>query len=170
VQQRLELRRERERPLGVVERLDPQSIANEDEVSALTVEQREREHAVQLAQRRLAALLPEREHDLRVRVVGGEHATRGLEPSAELGRVEDLAVEDDRRAPARRRHRLVAVLEVDDREPPGDERDLAVRHGAAAVRAAVPERGAEPLEQRVVPRPHDARDPAHQPTYAATSS
>ena len=169
LEQRAELGRERERRLRVVERLDPEAVADEHELAPLAVEDREREHAVQLAQPLGSALLPEREHDLGVGVVGREDAPGPLEPLPQLRRVVDLAVEDDRRAPARRGHRLLAGLEVEDREPPGNERDVAVGDRAAPVGPAVVERGPEAFEQRVVVAPDDAGDAAHQ-ALGATSS
>ncbi len=76
VQQRAQLGRERERRVAVVERLDPEPVAHEHQLALLAIEEREREHAVQLAQPLRAALLPQREHDLRVGVVGREDAAR----------------------------------------------------------------------------------------------
>ncbi len=65
---------------------------------------------------------------------------QSFELTAQINRVEDLTVVDDREAPVLGRHRLTAVLHVDNREPTSRETD----RGAAivdvyplAVRAAV---------------------------------
>ena len=65
-----------------------------------------------------------------------------LELGAQLGVVVDLAVLDDDDAAVLARDRLVAALEVDDRQPPRGQPGLAVDHLAPAVGPAVPQRRA----------------------------
>ena len=84
-QQRSELRREREPSAGPareVQRLDPEAVARGDELAPGAVEDREREHAVQLRERIEAARLVEPQHELGVRVVAAEADAVGLEPRA----------------------------------------------------------------------------------------
>ena len=76
-------------------------------------------------------------------------------PSADelLAQVEvvvDLAVVGDRVAPVGGVHRLLAVRDVDDRQPPVGQAARAARDDALAVRPAVLLAVVHPLQQRVV--------------------
>ena len=95
-----------------------------------------------------------------------EGVTGARELVAQLGVVVDLAVLDDDDAAVLVRDRLVAAGEVDDREAPRAERDLAVDVLAAAVGAAVDELGAHRAKRLDVGVPVGARDPA-DPAHAS---
>ena len=89
----------------------------------------------------------------------------GVELRAQLGGVEDLAVERDHERAVPARHRLVAAGEVEDREPAAGEadRELRVVEDAALVGAAVVQRPGELLEEGRLVRPGDRCEPAHRP-------
>src|SRR5690606_6760774 len=123
--------------LGVVERLDAERVAREDELSLLRVVERDRVHAAQGFGEAEAAEPPEKKRRLAIRA---RREADSRERLAELDMVVDLAVGDERGA-ARLVERLIARLEIDDREPLLDERDVAFRVAAGAVRAAMRERG-----------------------------
>ena len=90
---------------------------------------------------------------------------RALEPRAQLAVVVDLAVLDDLDAAVLVADRLVAALEVDDREAPRGERDRLLDEHARAVGPAVDERGVHRLHDRRVDgravERHEAADAAH---------
>jgi hypothetical protein len=127
-EQRLDLRREQEaraRP-GEVERLDPDTVARQDQAALLRVPDPDREHAVDALEHRGAPLLVAVDDHLGVGVVGLEDVAAGEQLLAQRQVVVDLAVEDDLDAAVLVRHRLVRRRrEVDDREPPEREPDLA---------------------------------------------
>ena len=175
--QRLQLRGEGEvaRAVAVVQRLDPEAIAREHEPPPLAVPHRDREHPAQALGEARAVLLVEVDEHLGVRVRRAEHVAGRLQLGAQLGVVVDLAVLDDDDAPVLARDRLVAALEVDDRQPPRGEPGLAVDHLAAAVGPAVPERRAHGAEHVAVDGPpvgaDDAADAAHiSPPRAGTAA
>jgi hypothetical protein len=111
---------------------------------------------------------------LGVGVRGAERVPRALELGPQLRVVVDLAVLDHDHAPVLARDRLVAALEVDDRQPPGGEPGLAVDHLAAAVGPAMHERGAHRGEHAAVDGPpvgaDDAADAAHVSRWAGTAA
>ena len=131
-EQRLDLRRERERAarLGIDERLDPVAVAAADEEAALRVPQSERPHAVEAVEALLAPLLVRVHDDLGVGV-RVEPVPARLELAPQLDEVVDLAVVDDPDAPVLVAERLVSRRrEVLDREPPGAEREVGGLHGS----------------------------------------
>ena len=80
-----------------------------------------------------------------------------LELAAQLLVVVDLAVLDDGDRAVLVRERLVARLEVDDREPARGEADVAVDERAVGVGAAVDERRAHLVQTaRVADDPADS--------------
>jgi hypothetical protein len=81
-----------------------------------------------------------------------ERVAGTLEVAAQLLVVVDLAVLDDRARAVLVRDRLVAGLEVDDREPSRREADPAVHVDAGRVRPAMDERRAHGLERRAIHR------------------
>ena len=174
--QRLELGGEGElaRDVAVVQRLDPEAVAREHEPPPLAVPDRDGEHPAQALGEARAVLLVEVDEHLGVRVRRAEHVARALELGAQLGVVVDLAVLDDDDAPVLARDRLVAALEVDDRQPPRGEPGLAVDHLAAAVGPAVHERRAHRAEDVAVDGPpvgaDDAADAAHVSRRAGTAA
>ena len=164
--QRLELRREHEvLAVAVVERLDPEAVAREHEPAPLRVPHRDREHAPQPLGEARPVLLVEVDEHLGVGVRRAEAMAGRLELRPQLGVVVDLAVLDDDDPPVLVGDRLVAALEVDDREPPRGQPGLAEHHLARAVGPAVHERVAHGAQQRGIDGPpvsaDDAADPAH---------
>ena len=147
---------------AVEQRLDPEAIAGEDEAAASGIPDRDREHAAQALRESRPVLLVEMDEHLGV-AVGAEAVALRLQLGAELPVVVELAVLDDDDAAVLVRDRLVAGLEVDDRQPAGGETDGAVDVDAARVGPAVDERRAHRLEPAPV-RPrgrHDSADPTH---------
>ena len=119
--------------VAVVERLDPVAVAREDEAAARRVPDRDGEHPAQPLGEAGAVLLVEMDERLGVGV-GAEGVAGARELVAQLGVVVDLAVLDDDDGAVLVRDRLVAAGEVDDREAPRAERDLAVDVLAARCR------------------------------------
>src|SRR5581483_6290106 len=134
---------ERELAAGVPvgERLDAVAVASEHEPPPLPVPDRDREHPAQPLREAVAVLLVEMQDHLGV-AVRSEAVTRALQLGPELAVVVYLAVLDDPGGAVLVRDRLVARLEVDDREPPRREPDRPVDVRAVAVGAAVDERPA----------------------------
>ncbi len=165
VLQRVELRGEAElaavQPVG--ERLDPEAVAREHEPAPRRVPDGDREHAAQALPEPVAPLLVAVDEHLGVGA-RAERVARRLELAHQLAVVVDLAVLDDDDRAVLVRDRLVAAVEVDDREPPcGDSDSLADVH-ALRVGAAVIERGrhrAEPVRIDSPARARDPADPAH---------
>ena len=149
-QQRLQLGRERQRAAGdaVVERLDPEAVAREEQALLEPVPQRDREHAPQVLDERRPPLLVQMDQHLRV-ALRGEPVSRALEPLAQLAVVVDLAVLHDLDAAVLVADRLVRALQVDDRQPPRGQRHGVLDELARAVGPAV--------DERLVHRVHDAR-------------
>ena len=127
LRQRAELGCELERvpAVAVVERLDAVAVACEHEPPASRVPERNREHAAQPAGVLGPVLLVEMQVHLGVAVRAKRMAV-ALELAPQLRVVVDLAVLDDDTRAVLVRDRLIASREVDDREPPGPERDGAV--------------------------------------------
>ena len=148
---------------AVVERLDPVAVAREHEATSRRVPERDREHPAQAPREGGPFLLVEVDEHLGV-AVRGEAVAGALELRAQLGVVVELAVLDDVNRAVLVRDRLVAGLQVDDREPAGSQSDRPFDEGAVAVRASVKELRAHPRELLRVGRParrDDSADPAH---------
>ena len=163
--QRAQLRRELEAVVldAVVERLDPVAVAREHEPALASVPDRDREHAAQPLRERQAPLLVRVRDHLGV-AVRAEAVAGARELVRELRVVVDLAVLHDDDASVLVRDRLVAGVEVDDREAPRGEPDRAVDERAVRVGAAVNERRAhrrEPLGIRGASGGRDSANPAH---------
>ena len=133
--------------VDVVERLDAEPVAGEEQLAAFVVGDREREHAGEVVDDVAAPLLEPAEDDLGVGVVGDEPPAAGLELAAQLGVVVDLAVEDEREVAIVAVERLVAGRDVDDREAPHPDREVRADVGALAVGAAVHDRTQHLFEQ-----------------------
>src|SRR5690606_5830159 len=171
-EQRLDLGGEHEpvARLGVVERLDAEPVAGQEQPAPRPVPQREGEHPPQPVDAAVAVVLVEVRHDLGV-ALGAQAVAGAPERLGRLAVVVDLAVEDERHAAVLVRHRLPAAGEVDDRQAVHAHHDRPLGEGAAVVGPAVDDgvehrgqglRRGRPIE-RVV-----ARDPAH--LYAAPSA
>ena len=131
---------------AVVERLDPEAVAREHEPPPARVPDRDGEHPAQALCELVAVLLVEMEHHFGV-AVRPEAVPGALQLGAQLAEVVDLAVLDDDGGAVLVRDRLVARLEVDDREPPRGEGDVAVAELPEAVRAAMNQRPAHLCER-----------------------
>ena len=164
LQDRLDLRREEHASTvtRVEERLDAEVIAREDELRgcAALVEDGESPHPVETAEAVGAPFRIRMQHDLGVRG-GVERVAGGLQLPAQLAEVVDLAVVDDLESPIVHRHRLVAVLEVDDAETAKPERRRAVLVVAVVVRTPMAQRLGHRREERAVRRAPEPRDTAH---------
>ena len=99
----------------VVERLDAEAVARQDQPPLAPVPDRHGEHAAQARGEVESVLLVEVDDHLGV-AVAREAVPLRLELGAQLAVVVDLAVLDDLQAPVLVRERLVAGVEVDDRE------------------------------------------------------
>ena len=163
--ERVELGGERELAVDgpVGERLDAEAVACEHEALPRRIPDREREHPAQPLREPEPPLLVGVDDRLGVRV-RPEAVPGALEQPCQLRVVVDLAVLDDDAASVLVRDRLVAALEVDDREPPRGEPDAAVDEGSLGVRPAVDDRRRH-LGQPVAVDPAagrgDSADPAH---------
>ena len=147
-QQRLALTA-RVRDHGDVERLDAEVVAGQGQPLLVTVPDGEAEHAVEPVERVGAPLREGLQHDLGVRV-GREGATERLELAAQVEVVVDLAVVGDRVPAVGGVHRLLAVGDVDDRQPPVRQAAGPVDADSVPVRATVLLVGVHALEQRGV--------------------
>ena len=164
--QRLQLGGERERVGGaVVERLDPEAVARQHEPLARAVPHRDGEHPAQPLGEARTVLLVEVDEHLRVGVRRPEAVAGGLELGPQRGMVVDLAVLHDDDAAVLVGDRLVAALEVDDRQPPRGQAGAAQQRLPCAVGPAVAQRVAHGAQQRGVDGApvgaDDAADPAH---------
>ena len=173
MQQRLQLGRERQ-PTGdasPVQRLDPEAVPREHEAALARVPDRHREHATQPFRELNSVLLVEVNEHLGVRVVRAHAVTLALELGAQLRVVVDLAVLDDPDRLVLVRDRLIAALEVDDRQPTRRERGGSVRDEAGGVRPAMNEAFVHDLERgdvrHVAARRHEPADAAHGRALAA---
>ena len=147
--QRSQLRREAERPVGVVchvQRLLAEPVAREDQLSGAVVPQGEREHPVELADEPRAPLLVGMRDHLAVGA-GGERVPVAREALAQLDVAVDLAVEDDVDRAVLVAIRLMPAGDVDDRQPTDRERDPVVVMDAGLIGAAVHDRGRDLLQQ-----------------------
>ena len=150
----------------VVERLDAEPVAREQQALAPLVPDPEGEDAAQVIHAGVAPFLVGVEDHLRVGR-RAEGVALGFELLAQLAEVVDLAVEAEPDAAVLVLHRLRALLgEIDDREAPVPERDAPLGEPlrALAVGSTRRERGEHAGEGRLVDDPlpaHLAEDSAH---------
>ncbi len=139
-EQRLDLgsKHDARRQQRVIQRLDAQPIAHEQQAPPRPVPQREREHPAEARHRALAPLFVRVNDDFRVGVRAERVAAR-FELHSKLGEVVDLAVEDRPDRPVFVRQRLIAGRQVDDAEPAMPEADAVGGVVPVRVRAAVGE-------------------------------
>ena len=135
---RLQLGRERDAAvdLRVVERLDAQAIAGQQQPLVPHVPDREREHAAQMVDAPRAVVLVEVDDRFGV-AVGAERVAGAHELLVQLLVVVNLAVEHDADRAVLVEDRLLAAFEVDDAEPAHAERDAVVDVDALFVGTAV---------------------------------
>jgi hypothetical protein len=168
-QDALELRREQELVAsnGVVQRLDPQSVAHEHGTPIPVVPESDGEHSPQQAGKLHVVLLVQVGQDLRV-ASAAEPVSSSRQAVAELVMVEELAVLDRPDGSVFVRKRLVPTFDVDDAEPAGGDGHSCGTVDAVVVGAAVHHRVRHALE-RAVPEQwtrltrelNRAADPAH---------
>ena len=146
----------------VKEWLDAEVVTREDHAlfGCALVKNGETPHAVEAAEAVGAPLRVRVQYDLGV-AGGVEGVPVRLQLRAQLSKVVDLTVVDHLKPAAVHRHRLVAVLEVDDAQPPESERCGGILEVAFVVRTTMAERLGHGVEQRPVGRTPEARDPAH---------
>jgi hypothetical protein len=161
--ERLDLAREGEEgSVDVVERLDPEPVAADEELTGGRVVEREGKHPQEVPEHVLAPLGIPREDHLGVGLEA-ELVPLGHQLGLELAEVVDLAVEDDDEPPVGAPHRLVGLVRgVDDRQPPVPEADRAVEEDAVAVRAAVDQLVVHGLQEVTVVMTVETDDPAHR--------
>lgn len=129
---------EAQRPLrlAVVERLDPEPVADEGDAARRAVMEREGEHAVEAGDGVGAPLGPGLEDHLGI-ARGGEAVAEALEFAAKLGIIVDAAVERDRVAEAGIDEGLGGgVGQVDDLQPAVTEGDAPAHDHSRPVGAA----------------------------------
>src|SRR5688500_9337704 len=127
-QQNLRLRREEERVVkdAPVKRFLTETIAGDEQTAPFAVPQRERKHAVELADHAVAILFIEMRKHFRIGSAA-EGVSTFFEFGSEFAIVVDLAVEYDRDTLVFVEDRLFTGNEVDDCEPAHTECD-AVSH------------------------------------------
>ncbi len=136
----------------VIQRLDAESVARQEQLLPAAVPDREGEHAVQAGRTVLAPLGIRPENDLGI-AVGNEMMTERLQLLAQFRVVVDGAIEDQCESGRVIAHGLRGTFrQVDDRQSPVSQRDRAVEPGAAAVRSAPRERIRHPAEHAPVRR------------------
>ena len=167
-EKRLRLGGERESPgqESVVERLDPDPVAREQESPVHLVPQRQGEHSLDTPEglRPFPAEQPVRDFPVALR---DENFSAGLEFPPERAEVVDLAVVDERGLSVRRdRWLLAAKGRIQDREPPVSQDDPPVRArpGSAPVRSPPVQSGESALQDRRIDprRINPTGDPAHR--------
>ena len=139
--------------VGVVQRLDAEAIAREQQAAVGAIPDREREHALQPLDASLAFLFVEVQDRFGV-AARAVAVPAPLEIRPQLRVVVDLAVEDDPHRLVFVGHRLVAAGHIDDRQAPVAEAGGTVDVEAGGVRTAVLQarracaRGARPRRAR----------------------
>src|SRR5262245_57648564 len=139
--QRLELGGKGELATGdaVVEGLDAEPVAREDQAAVASVPDRDREHPAQRVHEAGAPVLIEVDEDLGA-AVGGGCVSPPAELLPELAVVVDLAVLDHLDAAVLVADRLIASREVDDREAAHRQAARPVDQAAVRVGTAVDQR------------------------------
>ncbi len=150
--QRLQLRAERQRAIvpPVVERLDAEMVAREEQLAPATVPQREREHAGQPVEHPRAPGLPAVDQHFAV-ALRDEDVSGGRELVPQCAEIVDLAVEDDGDRAVGGDERLVAACDVDHRQPAKAESDRSVEEETVVIGAAMRKRGRHRRQCRARP-------------------
>ncbi len=138
---------------GVVERLLPEPVARDEQPAPAAVPHREREHAVQAFDDRVAPRAIAVEDHLHV-AVGAERVTEQLELATKLALVVDLGVRDQDDAVVRA-HGLRAAVDVHDRQARVGQAEAGFHVRRRAVRPAST-RASRPCARRA-PGPARAR-------------
>jgi hypothetical protein len=154
---------------GVVQRLDPELVAGDDQAVPLAVVDHDREHAVQRLREVRAALLVQVDEHFRVRV-RLETVAATLELRAQLAVVVDLAVEEHTGRAFLVEDGLVAGGEVDDGEAPHAQREATLHQVARVVGTPVRHGVAHALDHVLVRRGTFPGRNAGYATHQETSS
>ena len=162
---RLGGKRKAVRRLGVIERLDAERVAGEDQAAGRRIVQRHRVHAAQMPGEIEPVAAIEMQRQLAIRLGRERDRPRGTQIFAQFDVIVDLAIGDQRRA-ARLVKRLVAGRQIDDREPGLHHADIARAILAVAIGPAMAQRHAHRPQRRRRRRRAVAR---HQPGDAAHS-
>ena len=156
---------------SVVQRLDPETVARQEQPAPALVPHSQGEHAPQPLDHRIAVVLVEVHEDLGV---GGraEAVPGGDTLMAQLREVVDLAVVDDPDATVLAGHGMMPGREVDDLKASHAESRRTIDEEALVVRAAMVDAIGHPLEHGSVgdairARQDVADDAAHQPSLRA---
>src|SRR6266550_20075 len=103
---------------GVVERLDAEPVARQQQPSALPVPQRKRKHPLEPLDAALPFLLVQMQYRLGV-AAGAIAVTALLQPEPQVGVVVDFAIVDDPHRPILVGHRLTASEHIHNPSPSG---------------------------------------------------
>ena len=169
---RLRFRREDEalRRLGIIERLDAERIAAENQPPGRRIVQRDRIHAAQMFREIETEFAIEMQRQLAIRASGD---LRLRHFGMELEIIIDLAIRHQRGA-TRLVKRLVAGREIDDRETRLHHADIARAVMSVAVGTAMAQRFLQRLQplarRRLAIDAHHAGDTAHQRVTVARKS
>ncbi len=144
----------------IVEGLDPEAVAGEQQSLSLCIPQCESEHPLEQVYGRVAVFLVQVHQDFRV-ATGGKAMSLRLEAGAQLAVIVDLAIEHDDDGAVLVGDRLMAARHVDDAEALGAEADAVGDVEALVVRPAVDHGVRHSLQHRSVQDAYDATDPAH---------
>ena len=162
--QRLRLRREGDAvgTLRVIERLDPEGVACKHQTSARRIVQRESVHAAKPIQALLRHVGVERKRRL---AIGPGAEPLGTERPAQSPVVVDLAVRHQGGI-TRALERLIAGLQIDDREPRLHQSGIIGQVPPVAIRSPMGKRAHQAVDglggRRPPVRVHHAGDAAHQ--------
>ncbi|MDA9454925.1 hypothetical protein XI00_11890 [Bradyrhizobium sp. CCBAU 21359] len=153
--------------LGIIQRLDPDAVARQDQAALLPIPQADREKSLQAFEHRLTPGEIRVREDLGVAGAAKADAERSLELAAQLVIVVDLSIVGDDDAFRGIEHRLApGIGEIADGEPAVGEADGAVQPGALAVRPAMDQRCRHRRNRTAVGGPtvtmKDARYAAHR--------
>ncbi len=133
----------------VVQRLDAEPVARQQQPSALPIPQRERKHSLQALDAALSFCLVQVQNGLGV-AASAVAVTTLFERGPKGGVIVDFAVVDDPNRPVLVGHRLPAAEHVHDREPAHPQAHRSLDPEALAVRPAVAQHVPHPRETRLV--------------------
>src|SRR5262249_10914898 len=172
--QHRQLARERDpaRHPGPVQRLLAETIACEMQLPCPTIDDGEREHAVQALRQPLTPRLIAVHEHFGIGVAGAEYMTELKELPAQLDVVVNLAVEDYPDRSILVPHRLTAAGDVDDGEAPVAEMyaKLIVDPSPFSVRPAMGKLLGHALEQGAIDGPDEADQAAHHTSRSKFTS
>ena len=113
---------------GVVQRFLAETIPGQKQTTSYSIENGEREHAINPRRQLFAPFLPAVHQHFSVRMIRSKAVAAALEIGPELGVIIDFAVENDADLAVLVPHRLMARGEVNDRQPPMAEKDMRWPH------------------------------------------